>query len=164
MSWDIHSYFETRDGPGAPWVLVQRAAIDPESGLYDVPIEKQPLGFVRSSSFFAVLTGIIAMRAGIDYGRLRPIVPEGRPPAADLGDELRRIYRGWEGSGTSSPFWLTLADLEAEDWDRPVYDEDGRPQPLENFAGLAQSLIPRMRRLARGRGPDDVRLVFWLDS
>ncbi len=163
MAWDIHSYLERRDRPGEPWALVQRAVVD-EDGRFDVPCEQQPLGALRSSSFFAVLTGILSARVELDYARLVPLVPEDRPLARDLSPELARIHEEWREIGVAGPFWLTLADLEATDWTRPVYASDGSSQPLEAYAGAAAGLIPRMRRLARGREAEDVRLVFWLDS
>src|SRR5882672_4020095 len=96
MAWDIHSYFEVRNGAGEPWQLVQHACID-EDGKFDVPDEEQPFGALRSSSFFAVLTGIISVEVDLDYRRLVPLVPAGRPPVEDLSAELERIHNEWEG-------------------------------------------------------------------
>ncbi len=163
MAWDIHSYLEVRDGAGEPWELVQHARID-EDGRFDVPDEEQPFGALRSSSFFAVLTGIISVDVDLDYRRLVPLVPADRPTADDLSAELERIYGEWEGDGTTRPFWLDLADLEATDWTRPIYTEDGTAQPLRAYAGAAGALILVMRELRHGRRNVDVRLVFWLDS
>lgn len=163
LATDIHSYFEAREGPGAPWRLAHRARLD-ENGHYDVPDEEQPFRGVRSSEFFVVLTGIITTRVDLDYGRLEPIVPEDGPMLDDLSDELARVYERFRRAGVAAPVGLTLRELEAVDWERPVYSQDGRSQPLEAYAPFARGAIGRMRKLARGRSPDDVRLVFWLDS
>lgn len=108
-----------------------------------------------------VLTGIISARVELDYARLVPLVPEDRPHADDLSEDLARIFSGF---GEGGPYWLTLADLEATDWERPIYSMDGTSQPLIDYAGMAWSAMSGMRELAAGRRPTDVRLVFWLDS
>lgn len=164
VSWDIHSYFEVRDGGESPWRLVHRpAAVD---GRLDVPEEDQPLGGIRSSPFFSALTGICSIRARLDVSSFEPIVPEDREPPRDLSPELSAVYAGWEGPGTTPPYALTLAEVAAIDWTgRTVrYEDEPDPVPLEDVAGALQDLIPAMRDLAAGRRPEDVRLVFWLDG
>jgi hypothetical protein len=99
----------------------------------------------------------------LDYSRLTPIVPPGRPPTADLSEELARIHAAWQGAA-SSPVALTPADLEAVDWEQPVYSRDGSSQPLSSYAPLACDAARTMQRLAQRRRASDVRLVFWLDS
>jgi hypothetical protein len=163
MATDIHSYTELRDGPDGPWRLVERPELD-EDGRYDVPGDAQPFRGVRSSAFLAVLTGLFTTRVDLDYSLLVPIVPEDREPPDDLGPELARIYDGWREAGAGAPYTLTLRDLEATDWERPVYSTDGRSQPLESYAPFARSALDELRRLSAGRSGEDVRLVFWFDS
>lgn len=163
VSWDIHSYFEIRDGEAAPWRLAHRTAA--VEGRLDVPAEDQPLGGIRSSPFFSALTGTYSIRARLDVSSFEPIVPEDREPPRDLSPELSSVYTGWEGPDTTLPYALTLAEVEAIDWTRPVrYQDEPDPVPLEDVAGALQNLIPAMLDLAAGRRPEDVRLVFWLDS
>lgn len=158
MGADIYSYLERRDGPLAAWQLMSPAEID-EEGLYDVPSERQPLRGLRSSSMLAVLTGMISARVELDYARLVSIVPEDRPSAPDPSDELVRICAQWDQSYL---YWMTLDELEAIDWRRPVYATDGTSQPLDLYVPPIHDLIAQMRALSRGRAATDVRLVFWI--
>ena len=164
MAWDIHSYIEVREGACRPWRLVHATVV--EDGRRDVPAQEQPFGAIRSSPFFSVLTGIFSTRSCLDFGSFEPIVPEDRDPPADLSPELAAVYAGWDGPDTTPPYELSLAEIEAIDWDgRTVRHEDEpTPVPIADVAGPLLNLVPDMRSLAAGRRPEDVRLVFWLES
>ena len=169
MSWDIHSYFEVRDGPGAPWRLVQRARQD-EDGQWDVERDEQPFGSLRSSTFFATLTGIFSTRAPIDYGRLVPIVPalvaetlgipekSLAPTPEDRGPEFYLAY-------LNPIIFLRAADFE---WSSPanmLIAADGqwvRPVPVDEcrIAVAVYAVFRVMQRSAESQFPQVFPLYF----
>lgn len=120
MGADIHSYFERRTGPGAPWELVQEAVRaahgdDPDDLRLDVPDERQPLGLLRSSTLFAVLGLAPPGRLGIVYSSFRPVVDIERGLPDDLSPTLREILA--EYTPAVGGQYLTAGELLAFPWE-----------------------------------------------
>jgi len=97
--------------------------------------------------------------------------PRGLPDDVDLqGDDLDYWQDGGYGVGTS---WLTLAELQAFDYDQVFWDrrvtkgnngaalaEEGEGQHITMREHLGEGYFEELGQLAKLGAPEDVRVVF----
>jgi hypothetical protein len=120
MGTDIHCYAEVRrDGrwekigrifPNPSWRQEDAIEDQPELGWYLGPLTDRP--YIRRNY------PLFGMLAGVRYSEIEPIakpVPRGIP--VDVSPGYRARVR--ERSGGQWHSWLTLAELQAYDWDAP---------------------------------------------
>jgi hypothetical protein len=171
MGCDIHSFIEVRkDGQ---WHHLGGDVFPDHQ--YD---KTEPFGDVRSYAIFGFLADVR------NYSQ-SPVIVEPRGVPDDLSSELRDEYgdsNEWWGSAYHSASWLTVAELQAYDynqiiWDRRITREvspghfngaalaeegEGRHLPLRDFLG--EYFFRVLDDMAALGDPADVRMVFWFDS
>jgi hypothetical protein len=155
MGCDIHSFVEVlRDGY---W-----------QHLPDV----DPFGDWRNYGIFGFLADVR------NYSH-SPVIAEPRGLPDDVsGDVLGEWYDG----GFHSTSWLTVAEMQAYDYDQIIWDRritreispghfngaalaeegEGRHIPLRDFLG--ESFFRRLDEMAALGEPTNVRMVFWFDN
>ena len=107
----------------------------------------------RMYATYAVLAGV-RNDVGLD-----PISePRGLP--LDVSAETLGEYEahGFPNERRSSASWLTLGELDAYDWSRPVVPSPTGLRPIIELNPELAHALAAMRAMG---SPDDVRAVFW---
>lgn len=180
MGCDIHLWVERRTPAGWAWVrevpeaardpwLVEQAAA-PNQNAYYARAAVSRWYDDRNYVLFAILAGVR------NYWDVTPIsLPRGWPVdlSPELADHIRKAdddadgtyydtHQGIPFPGDHSASWLTVADLQAYQWDT-VIPEDGKTwNVMEATEWFRTVTIPALAAL--DPDPANVRIVFNFDS
>ena len=159
MGCDIHPFAEVRRD-GAWHVNTAKVFPNAYADCGAEPFTDKPFDW-RGYGMFGLL-------AGIRDGDIVPISePRGLPD--DVSPEVDKALNGpslrstdfWSDPGLHSYSWLTLAELQAVDPDRPFNGKLGG-EPLRDYLG--EGFFDQVTALAQLGNPEDVRVVFAFDS
>jgi len=151
MGTDIHTSIETRISDG-----VWREMPD-----YHCP----PLFDWRDYGMFGFL-------ADIRNDAHVPVIAEPRGLPEDCSPEVAKSYAAWGVDG-HTPSWLTLAELQAFDYDLRFWNRraaladegEGTHETIRELLGPGYfDELCRLGEMWPGLGADNVRIVFWFDS
>jgi hypothetical protein len=156
MGCDIHTFVEIRqDGR---WVKAGDAFPLHENDVRrtrERTLGDQPFDW-RSYGMFGFLAGV---RNGAHVPTIVP--PRGIPD--NLSPEVSVEWRQELDWGGHTPSWLTVAELQAFDYDQIFWNEsEGKEQTVRE---VLPSVFFRDLAILIGLGPpEDVRIVFWFDN
>lgn len=164
MGSDIH-FFVEKKSPRGSWLSADHWEI--EDGQEVVPYEKCRY-HQRNYNLFAILadvrngTGFAGKPTGNGF---TPIAkPKGLP--LDVSPQVKAIATHWGCDGHSHS-WLTLAELQAFDWNQTTlsYGQEGTYADLVDMLGKQwfEETMPALIELADGH-PESVRIVFFFDN
>jgi hypothetical protein len=161
MGTDIHAFAEVRrDGL---WSKVENAFPRPEINQYPGHEMWDRLFYWRHYGLFGFLADVR------NYAK----VPTIGPPRGFPDDASAELNAMWQEEGawteTHSASWLTLAELQAFDYDEVFIDEDVASEREEDALRTVREFLPdiyfRDLEILSGLGkPEDVRVVFWFDN
>jgi hypothetical protein len=166
MGCDIHTYWEVKTSPDKPWQslfpMVRNEYYDAEEAAkygetyqgpeYSVPSPAYdgPFYIGRNYGLFAVLAGVR------NYGNTIPISqPRGLPK--DISPELFQVSEGYGSDGHSHSFF-TVKELEAADWEKPIYDFSQR------FIEVINNVKKKAEEEFGVTDPTNIRFVFFFDN
>lgn len=149
MGTDIFAYVERRS-PDHTWRYAGDAFPDNEH-----PRDRHcPFNGAHSYSLFGFLADIR------NYSNA-PVIAQPRGLPADVSSEVRSKSESY-GYGKS---WLTLAELQAFDYDETFTDQREDPPKVTTVRDfLGDWYFERLALLDKLGDPEDVRIVFWFDS
>ena len=188
MGCDIHEFFEVRKNGKWEYVPVQEkyeVGEADEDGYrsvdYDEYFKDPPLYIGRSYNLFSILADVRNGYGFAGYDTGEGFVPISKPRGypKDASEEARKASEDYDVDGHSHS-WVTLAELEAYDWNQTtkhrgyvdekqfkVYEEKGKPEECCGGIGGGSVLIvgnDTMRKGKKPKGRDMYTQVEWEET